>query len=183
MFGSRDDQADNSQMMAPPMPAADQSTYGMSSADATAPTAPPVDPYAASVQTSAPVAAPQDTSPVIQPAYSGYDTPSADPTNSPVPVDSATASPSQLPDVNHQDLFAIKQEALQHLGPMVGSLEQSPEEKFKTLMMMIQASDDHTKLKEAFEMAKQITDDKARAQALLDIINEINYFTQSPSAN
>lgn len=49
-------------------------------------------------------------------------------------------------------------------------------------MMMIQASDDHTKLSEAFELAKQIGDDKARAQALLDVINEINYFTQNSAS-
>jgi hypothetical protein len=89
--------------------------------------------------------------------------------------DSASTGTS---NATNDDLLNIKQEALQHLTPLVGHLEQNPEEKFRTLMMMIQASDDQTKLKEAFDTAKQITDDKARAQALLDIINEINYFTQ-----
>jgi hypothetical protein len=45
-------------------------------------------------------------------------------------------------------------------------------------MMMIQATDDHTKIKDAYEAAQAITDDKVRAQALLDVVNEINYFTQ-----
>ena len=45
-------------------------------------------------------------------------------------------------------------------------------------MMMIQASDDQTLLKDAYEAAKGITDEKTRAQALLDVVNEINYFTQ-----
>jgi hypothetical protein len=45
-------------------------------------------------------------------------------------------------------------------------------------MMLIQASDNQALLKDAFEAAKQIGDDKIRAQALLDVINEINYFTQ-----
>jgi hypothetical protein len=45
-------------------------------------------------------------------------------------------------------------------------------------MMMIQASDDQSLLKTAYEAAQAITDEKARAQALLDVINEINYFTQ-----
>ncbi len=31
-------------------------------------------------------------------------------------------------------------------------------------------------------LAKGISDEKERAQALLDIVNEINYFTQHPSA-
>ncbi len=76
------------------------------------------------------------------------------------------------------DLISIKQEALQQLSPLVSHLDQSPEEKFRTTMMMIQASDDQSLIKEAYESAKQIPDEKARAQALLDIVNEINYFTQ-----
>ncbi len=76
------------------------------------------------------------------------------------------------------DLLGIKQDALQELTPLVGHLEQTAEEKFRTTMMMIQATDDHSLIKSAYESAKQITDEKARAQALLDVVNEINYFTQ-----
>lgn len=81
-------------------------------------------------------------------------------------------------DVPADDLLNIKQDALQELSPLVGHLEQNPEEKFRTTMMMIQASDDHSLIKTAYDAAKQITDEKARAQALLDVVNEINYFTQ-----
>lgn len=105
------------------------------------------------------------------------------------PDDIAATSPAAATDpfgnaststnpVSNDQLLNMKQEALQQLTPLVNHLDQSPEEKFRTVMMMIQASDDHTKLSEAFEAAKQIPDDKARAQALLDVINEINYFTQ-----
>lgn len=81
------------------------------------------------------------------------------------------------------DLLEIKQQALSQLSPLVGHLDQSPEEKFRTTMMMIQASDDQTLVKTAHEAAMQIEDEKARAQALLDIVNEINYFTaQHPEA-
>jgi len=45
-------------------------------------------------------------------------------------------------------------------------------------MMMIQSTDNQALLKDAYAAAQAISDDKARAQALLDIINEINYFTQ-----
>lgn len=90
---------------------------------------------------------------------------------------SGSQAAPQLEDGQSSELLSIKQEALSSLTPLVGHLEQSPEEKFRTLMMMIQASDDHSKLKEAYDTAKQISDDKERAQALLDVINEINYFT------
>jgi hypothetical protein len=76
------------------------------------------------------------------------------------------------------DLIDIKQSALKMLTPLVGHLNQTPEEKFRTTMMMIQASDDQTLIKDAYEAAQAITDEKTKAQALLDIINEINYFTQ-----
>lgn len=75
------------------------------------------------------------------------------------------------------DLINIKQEALQQLKPLVNHLDQTPEEKFRTTMMMIQAVDDQTLIPHAYEAAKAIPDEKARAQALLDVVNEINYFT------
>ncbi len=44
-------------------------------------------------------------------------------------------------------------------------------------MMMIQASDNQALLDQAYEAAQKITDEKAKAEALLNIVNEINYFT------
>lgn len=76
------------------------------------------------------------------------------------------------------DLVNLKQQALQQLSPLVSHLDQTPEEKFRTTMMMIQATDDQSLLQPAYEAAQKIEDDKARAQALLDVINEINYFSQ-----
>lgn len=92
------------------------------------------------------------------------------------PTDPAAAAAST--DGQDIGLLSIKQQALQQLSPLVNQLDQTAEDKFKTTMMMIQASDDQSLVPVAFEAAKQIEDDKVRAQALLDIINEINYFTQ-----
>jgi len=99
----------------------------------------------------------------------------------PVSDDEATESSSE-PIVAHpianDDLLDIKQQALTELSPLVSHLDQSPEEKFRTTMMMIQASDNQALVKDAYAAAQQITDEKTKAQALLDIVNEINYFTQ-----
>lgn len=76
------------------------------------------------------------------------------------------------------DLLDIKQKALGQLSPLVNHLDQSPEERFKTIMMMIQAADNQALIPDAYEAAQAITDEKAKAQALLDVVNEINYFTQ-----
>ncbi len=84
-------------------------------------------------------------------------------------------------DVSTNDLVDIKQHALDELSPLIDDLDQTPDERFRTLMMMIQASDNQSLIKTAYEAAHNITDEKSRAQALLDIINEINYFTQQPT--
>lgn len=81
------------------------------------------------------------------------------------------------------ELLVIKQQALSQLSPIIDHLEQTPEEKFRTTMMMIQASDDQSLIKAAYEAAQQIGNDKDKAQALLDIVNEINYFTHQGQEN
>ena len=101
------------------------------------------------------------------------ETPAPAPTD-PAPQQDQPAGAS--PD--DQDLLELKQNALQQLAPLVSQLEQNPEEKFRTTMMLIQASDNASLLKEAYEAASAIPDEKAKAQALLDVVNEINYFTQ-----
>jgi len=116
--------------------------------------------------------------------YIVTDNPHTAPTSLPSPTSAATsdetpaapAKPVAAPAMD--DLVNLKQNALQQLSPLLGHLDQTPEEKFRTTMMMIQASDNHELLNAAYEAAQQIEDEKVRAQALLDVVNEINYFTQ-----
>lgn len=105
-------------------------------------------------------------------------TAAADTSAAPAPATTAPMASPAPASVGDEDLLKLKQDALQQLSPLVSHLEQTPEERFRTTMMMIQATDDHSKIKDAYEAAQQIKDDKARAQALLDVVNEINYFTQ-----
>jgi hypothetical protein len=106
--------------------------------------------------------------------------PADPPTMSTPDNDSAKPTASSLLQDNTQDdgLLKLKQQALQSLAPLVDQLDQSPEEKFKTTMMLIQASDNAELVHEAYDAANKIEDEKARARALLDVVNEINYFTQ-----
>lgn len=89
--------------------------------------------------------------------------------------DGATGSNSP---VDHDKLADMKRQALEHLEPLADHIEGTAEERFRTTMMMIQANDNHTLIDKALSAAKEIPDDKVRAQAMLDIINEINYFNQ-----
>jgi len=117
-------------------------------------------------------------------------TPPAMPNQDAVPTtgDSQVGEESSVGSINQttptgqpttpEELHKIKQQALKQLGPMVGHLQQTPQERFDTLMMMIRASDDETLIKPAYEAALQIEDDNKKAQALLDVVNEVNYLTQ-----
>lgn len=96
----------------------------------------------------------------------------------PVAGNTDSAATPVATDIPTNDLLDIKQQALQALSPLVGHLDQTPEEQFRTIMMLIQASDNHSLIQMAYEAAQKIGNEKERAQALLDIVNEINYFTQ-----
>jgi hypothetical protein len=129
----------------------------------------------------APAASTTDDDDALAASSSDHSTAPPTPAVTVVPDDTDDAVPA--PDTpatdTPEDLLSIKKEALQQLTPLVDQLDQTSEEKFRTTMMMIQASDDQTLVKTAYEAAKNITDEKARAQALLDIVNEINYFAHT----
>lgn len=92
-------------------------------------------------------------------------------------TDSEPTEPEDVSSTNPtSELDQIKQDALAQLSPIVDELDQPAEEKYRTLMMMIQASDDQSLIKSAYDAANRIDDKKVRAEALLAIVNEINYF-------
>ena len=105
--------------------------------------------------------------------------PAPEPVQAPAPSQPAFQEVADT-DATHE-LIDIKQHALTELSPLIDQLDMVPEDKFRIVMMMIQASDNQQMVKTAYEIAHQIEDEKARAQALLDIVNEINYFTQQPA--
>lgn len=137
------------------------------SSTATSPSAPVAPPV---VQLPVEEIKPQDsTESILQEAL-----PTKEPADT--PSDTST-SPANAP-IDQDKLADMKREALEHLEPLADHIDGTPEETFRTTMMMIQANDNHLLLQKALDAAKKIEDDKARAQAMLDIINEINYFSQ-----
>lgn len=124
-----------------------------------------------------PSGAPVSSAPPADPATT------TEPAAAPEPPQITTNHPAPTPQEAHKiivdsSLDAIKHDALEQLSPLVNKLDQPPEEKYKTLMMMIQASDNQDLVKDAYQAANAIADEKTKAEALLGIINEINYFTQ-----
>lgn len=130
-----------------------------------------------SASTDLPVAEEPNTSPPVLPVNDPFSSSST--SSDPLPKDDTPISPAATTNDQDADLLDLKQKALLELSPLVGHLDQTPEEKFKTMMMMIQASDNQSLLSEAYKAAQTISDEKAKAQALLDVVNEINYFTQA----
>ncbi len=89
------------------------------------------------------------------------------------PSESTTTTPS----VGHEELESIKKEALEELKPLVDKLELPPEEKFDILLLIIRSCDDQELVEKAHTTAAQIVDETRKAQALLDIIKEVDYFS------
>lgn len=105
----------------------------------------------------------------------------------PQPVVPPTVTPPApvVPPAGSDELEAIKQDALSELRPLVDKLDVSPEEKFDTYLLLLRSTDDHALIAPAHEAARGIADEARRAQALLDIIKEIDYLSgahQQPAA-
>lgn len=108
------------------------------------------------------------------------DTPAAPATDAPA-ADPATPAPSTFgpapASTDNSPLESIKKDALNELRPLVDKLTVPPEEKFDTYLLLLRSTDDTTLIGPAHDAAKAIPDEARRAQALLDVIKEIDYLT------
>lgn len=96
----------------------------------------------------------------------------------PEPVAEPVVAPVATPATD--DLSAIKSEALNELRPLVDKLNVEPDEKFDTYLLLLRSTDDRSLIAPAYEAAHAIADEARRAQALLDIIKEIDYLSGGP---
>lgn len=94
---------------------------------------------------------------------------------------SITADATSYPNTA-DDLTSIKQQALVELRPLVDKLNVSNEEKFDTYLLLLRSTDDKELIAPAHEAAKLIEDETRRAQALLDIIKEIDFLSQNKAS-
>lgn len=96
----------------------------------------------------------------------------------PVPEPTIPTPPATIPlPAENSDLESIKKDALSELQPLVDKLNVAPEEKFDTYLLLLRSTDDQALIAPAHEAARNITDEARRAQALLDIIKEIDYLS------
>jgi hypothetical protein len=95
----------------------------------------------------------------------------------PAPVISPQPATSSSP-TSSTDLDSIKKDALGELRPLIDKVDLPAEEKFDTYLMLIRSTDDSTLIAPAHAAAQAIADEKRRAEALLDIVKEIDYLSR-----
>ena len=89
----------------------------------------------------------------------------------------APIQPAPVTITTDNGLEAIKHDALNELRPLVDKLNISAEEKFDTYLLIIRSTDDASLVAPAFEAARAIADEAGRAQALFEIVKEIDYLS------
>ena len=94
----------------------------------------------------------------------------------PTPV-TPVAPAAPVATVASPELESIKKDALEQLRPLVDKLDLPAQEKFDTLLLIIRSTDDQSLVAAANEAAKAIEDETKRAEALLDVIKEIDFFS------
>lgn len=77
----------------------------------------------------------------------------------------------------NSNLEDIRKNALNELRPLVDKLDLQPEEKFDIYLLLLRNTDDTTLIAPAHEAAQSIPDESRKAQALLDVIKEIDYLS------
>lgn len=118
-----------------------------------------------------PVPTPVAPEPVAAPAVDSAELAAASAAEAPA----ATPAPVVPSAPADSTLDGVKQEAISELRPLVDKLNVSPEEKFDTYLLLIRSTDDKSLIAPAHEAAKSIADEAKRADALLNIIKEIDY--------
>lgn len=112
------------------------------------------------------------------PQYTPEPTPEPQPDPTPTPQIDNTMSVQHDAPQSTSELDSIKTKAMGELRPLVDKLSVSPEEKFDTLLLLIRSTDDKNLIEPAYKAAAAISDDARRAQALLDVIKEIDFLNQ-----
>ncbi len=103
----------------------------------------------------------------------------------PTPVTTFNTEIDEKPSVPQGvgEFDEIKKDAISELRPLVDKLDLAPDEKFDTYLLLLRSTDDKTLIVPAHDAAKNIPDETKRAQALLDIIKEIDYLSSPEQPN
>ncbi len=137
-------------------------------------------------EAAAPAIDPATTPVADDPATAPLPDPIAQPEEPVIPAVESVEQPQietpPVPASDNSSLDGIKQDAIHELRPLVDKLDLQPEEKFDTYLLLLRSTDDKDLIAPAHEAAKNIPDETKKAQALLDIIKEIDYLSGHQAA-
>lgn len=144
----------------------------------------------AGVSLDEPAEAPSSSLPSAESIQPADATTGASPSLPPAPSPAATlpaAEPApSLPSAevpaaaaaNASNLETIKLDALKELRPLMDKVELPADEKFDTYLMLLRSTDDSSLIAPAHAAAQSIADEKRKAEALLEVIKEIDYLSR-----
>ena len=116
--------------------------------------------------------------PLVEPSAVPDPSPVLPPVAEPAPaVVEPLPAPAVAPVAAPSDLTGVKELALNELRPLIDKVELPAEEKFDAYLMLIRSTDDASLVQPAHAAAQAITDEKRKAEALLDIIKEIDFLS------
>jgi hypothetical protein len=73
-----------------------------------------------------------------------------------------------------EELNVMRDKILNYLSDMIRDINQPPEEKFNTILSILQGTEDRSLLKIALETAEQIADTTTKAKALTELVKVID---------
>ena len=107
----------------------------------------------------------------------------------PAPAEPIIKSPAIAPQAtptstssSNDSLDDIKQKTLTELKPLLDEIDLPAEEKFQTILEIISATNDKELIPKLFDAAEGIEDKHERAQALVDVLSEIEFLTGEKEA-
>lgn len=90
------------------------------------------------------------------------------------PAPAAPAAPAGKAVYGDPDLDRVKSMALSDLRPIIENVDIEPEKKFKIYKEIIDLTEDKACIEPAYNAAKGIEDQKAKAEALLFVVDTID---------
>ena len=87
-------------------------------------------------------------------------------------------APAAVINEDQNARLSIKKQAIDALVPLLDNLQEAPERKFEMIMTAVRSSDDDNLLRKALDVANLIEDPTAKAEALIDVLNEASFQEQ-----
>ena len=93
-----------------------------------------------------------------------------------IPAEVAEEAPIETPEAvkDETDIEQVREAALRDLAPILGNMHINPSQKFRIYRDIYETTKDAKVFEPAYEVAKDITDENERGEALLYLVESID---------